>query len=267
MSEEKSGGGISLATKSRWKTPENFFPVVIDNFFDDPEALANYGKSLPKVPEPEGRWPGVRSKNLWEIDNILFQAIMMKILSCYYDLGYIEIGWKKCNMSFQEIPRFSENKNDIKNRGWIHQDGGEWQLAGLIYLTPNIDPDSGTSLYNLKSAQYGKVPAALSKRALFKDGLFDKEEYTKNLIKHEENFSEKIRFQNIFNRLILYDTCEWHRANSYYNGDGKDARLTLAFFVGGINEDVPVHEQRSISPLKRTKNSEFESVIKLQIAK
>ena len=47
MSEEKSGGGISLATKSRWKTPENFFPIVVDNFFNDPEALVDYGKSLP----------------------------------------------------------------------------------------------------------------------------------------------------------------------------------------------------------------------------
>ena len=41
------------------------------------------------------------------------------------------------------------------------------------------------------------------------------------------------------------------------NDDGKDARLTLSFFVGGINE----------MPLKRLKNSEYESIIKFQVEK
>ena len=53
----------------------------------------------------------------------------------------------------------------------------------------------------------------------------------------------------------MYDTCEWHRANSFYNGDGEDARLTLSFFIGGIN----------VNPLKRIKNSEYESTIKSQV--
>ena len=81
-------------------------------------------------------------------------------------------------MSFQEIPRFSENKNDIKNRGWIHQDYPcQFLLAGLIYLTPNIDPDSGTSLYDLKPKFNNKEHESSSKFALFKDGNIDREEY------------------------------------------------------------------------------------------
>ncbi len=254
MSEEKGGGGISLATKSRYNTPENFFPIVVDNFFDDSEALVHYGKSLPK--EKVGNQPGKRSKHLWEIDEKLNQAITVKILSCYYDLEYMNISWRCSNISFHEIPRFSENKNDIRNRGWIHQDNetysagkDDFELAGLIYLTPDIDPDSGTSLYNLKSHQAKNI---------FTDGqLFDRKEYAKKHIEHEENFKEKLRFQNIFNRLIAYDTNEWHRANSFYNDDGKDARLTLSFFVGGIDE----------IPLKRIKNTEYESIIKLRIGK
>ena len=265
MSKEKSGGGISLATKLRYETPENFFPIAVDDFFNDPEMIVDYGKSLPK--KNIDRQPGRSSGSLWEIDNILSRAIMMKILSCYYDLDYIDISWQESEMSFREIPRFSENKNDIRNKGWIHQDDNDHaQLAGLIYLTPNIDPDSGTSLYSVKSNKYKKEKQVL-KNELYKSGHFDREEYTKSYINHEKALFEKVRFQNSFNRLIMYDTGEWHRANSFYNGDGEDARLTLAFFVGNVYEDVPSHELMSISPLKRTKNSEFESVIKLQIEK
>ena len=268
MSEEKvdygkslwkpeSGGGKHVVTKSRFKGPENFFPVVVDDFFNDPEMIVDYGKSLRKEQAGYPAQPGLRSKSLWEINEHLARAIMLKIMSCYYDLEYTNLSWEMSDMRFQEVPRFSENKNDVRNKGWIHQDdefGDMFQLAGLIYLTPDIDPDSGTSLYNAKSNNYHKI---YSKDVLYKDGSFDREEHTKSQIKQEENFEEKLRVQNIFNRLIAYDTSEWHRANSYYNGDGKDARLTLGFFVGKINP----------TPLKRIKNSEYESIIKLQIGK
>ena len=78
----------------------------------------------------------------------------------------------------------------------------------------------------MKSKFNNKDHGSSSKFELFKDGNIDEEEYIKDHIKQEEDFFDKVRFQNIFNRLIMYDTCEWHRANSYYNGDGKDDRLT-----------------------------------------
>ena len=114
MSEEKDGGGISLATRStHTRTAENFFPVIVDDFFNDPEALVDFGKSLPK--EDEERQPGRRSRTLWEIDSNLCRAIILKIVSCYYDLDYSDFVWGNSILKFQEIPRFSENKNDIKN--------------------------------------------------------------------------------------------------------------------------------------------------------
>ena len=264
MSEEKGGGGKHTATKSRFQSPKHFFPVVVDDFFNDPEMIVDYGKSLQMEPDQAVRYqPGKRSKNLWEIDKILNENILLKIMSCYFDLAYMEFTWEASKLQFHEIPRFSENKNDVRNKGWIHQDNetysagkDDFELAGLIYLTPDIDPDSGTSLYNVKSTKSNKIyKTILAKDTLFKDGYFDKEEYTKSYIEHRECFSEKLRIYNIFNRLIMYDTREWHGANSYYNGDGKDARLTLGFFIGGISDP----------PLKRITKSEYESVIKLQI--
>ena len=259
--EEKDGAGSNIATKSQFKSPEHFPPVVVDNFFKDPGAIVDYGKSLPK--ENTGRQPGLRSKQLWAIDDVLHTTIIKKALSCYYDLDYVSLTWQNSNMSFHEIPRFSEDKNDIINKGWIHQDGGldvPTDIAGLIYLTPDIDPDSGTSLWSLKPNAKLKIQADSfydpnDQKWHNEDGSGSNgDEYRKLYLEQQKSLEEKLRFQNIFNRMIIYDTMEWHAANNYYHEDGKDPRLTLAFFIGGIESD-------SEYPLSRIKSEEFDSII------
>ena len=54
--------------------------------------------------------------------------------------------------------------------------------------------------------------------------------------------------------MIIYDAMEWHAANSYYHEDEKNPRLTLAFFIAGIDSD-------SEFPLSRVKSKEFNSII------
>ena len=73
---------------------------------------------------------------------------------------------------------------------------------------------------------------------------------------HEEFFIEKTRFANIYNRMIMYDTKEFHRANSYYNEEGKDARLTLVFFIGDLNAGT--------YPLEKLKIGEYDEIIEYQ---
>ena len=247
-----SGSGKSLATKSQFKTPKHFFPIVVDNFFEDPDAIVEYGKSLPK--EISEKSPGRRSKQLWAIDDVLHNVILQKVLSCYYDLDYVSLSWQKSDMSFHEIPRFSENKEDIINKGWIHQDGSvdvPTDVAGLIYLTPDIDPDSGTSLWSLKKPD---VKIKIQADSFYDPDRVDGDVYRKLYLEQRENLVEKFRVQNIFNRMIIYDAMEWHAANSYYHEDGKDPRLTLAFFIAGIDSD-------SEFPLSRVKSKEFNSII------
>ena len=70
------------------------------------------------------------------------------------------------------------------------------------------------------------------------------EELKEKWEKHRSCFIEKIRFENIYNRLIMYDVKEFHAANSYYTS--KDNRLTLGFFIGEIRANK--------SPLERIGN-------------
>jgi hypothetical protein len=255
--EGLGGGGSHIAPKSKHNKVEKFFPVSVDNFFDNPDRIVKYAKSLPKEPDPIGKWPGKRTEALWKIDKELNDAIVLKIMSCYYDLSYQNVFWEHAVLLFQEIPTFSKNKNDVENRGWIHFDSnGGRELAGLIYLTPDIDPDSGTSLFEMKShKEYTTVPhLQFAKHLMYKeDETIDPAYYAKRYKEEEECFIEKTRFANIYNRMIMYDAKEYHRANSFYIDDGKDARLTLVFFIGGLNVEK--------YPLERIKGGEYDEFI------
>lgn len=261
------GAGSNVATKSRWPRPDKFPPIVVDNFFNNPDILVRLGKSLPN--EVVGRQPGRRSKQLWEIDEILHNAIIRKALSCYYDLDYVTISWATSNLSFHTIERYDSDKESELNKGWIHQDVmikqgfGDDEVAGLIYLTPGIDQDSGTSLWTLKPNLKvdTQAPAYFDQDEqtwINEDTQMGGDEYITGYRSHMEKFEEKLRFQNIFNRMIMYDSREWHAANSYYHEDGQDPRLTLAFFIGGI-------ESLSDFPLERIRNPAFDDLISARI--
>ena len=215
-----SGSGENIATKSKWKSPDKFFPIIVDNFFEDPLSVRWMGQQVPK--ETVGNQPGLRSKQFWEIDQILHNAIIKKALGCYFDLDYVNLTWKLSNMNFHEM-------SAEDGKGWIHQDnivqnaGADNELAGLIYLTPIISYNSGTSLFTLKDGAVVR-PEEETKQAGWQE--------------HRDKFNEKFRFENVFNRLIMYDAKEWHAATEYV-----DNRLTLAFFIGGI-EGVEFPRQR-----------------------
>jgi len=213
---------------------KKFFPVCVDDFFDDPDLIREFALSLPMQPDPKGAWPGARTDFLHNIDSEFFQSIMLKCLSAYYDLKYSNISWDDSKVSFQLIPPWDGKKDDPTNVGWIHKDLGD-DLAGIIYLTPNADPDSGTSLFNLKPEwenlhlDYNRQPA---KHMWQLGDKISKEEYIKELETHNNKFYEKTRFQNIYNRLVMYDSSEYHRANNFFTGTND--RLTLVFFLSGV---------------------------------
>ena len=165
-------------------------------------------------------------------------------------------------LNFQIIPSLDKDKNSRKNKGWIHRDGvdprGEHmpveeenpgvispELAGLIYLTPDIERDTGTSLFVMKKDKTldDWDETVGERKPLYKGDPVNDEEIKEQWEKHRSCFIEKLRFENIYNRLIMYDAKEFHAANSYYTS--KDNRLTLGFFLGGI--------QANKMPLQRIK--------------
>jgi hypothetical protein len=261
-----------------WKCdlPDKFWPVTLDNFFDNPDEIRELGlrlledkaiKSTDDNYTSKGRWPGYRSELLWKIDEKLVQRIIQRILSCYFNLDLERVFWNKCEIRFNLIPSLDKDKNNLKNKGWIHRDGIDprflhhpdevidfdilseinAEIAGLIYLTPDIERDTGTSLFVAKKDKtLEEWDEGIQMRLpVFKGDPVNDKELKEKWEKHRSCFIEKVRFENIYNRLIMYDAKEFHASNSYYTS--KDNRLTLGFFIGGIRANKwPLERVREI---------------------
>jgi len=236
-----------------------FNPTCVDNFFSEPDKIRSFALSLKKEKDKNGSWPGVRSKPLYQIDNAFNKLFCMKVLSCYYDLRYVDVTWSTADVMFQQI--LPDQLNNTINEGWIHKDIG-FDLAGLIYLTPNADLNSGTSLFNLKPKEEKNflLYGLQSEKECYNEQKSNIKNYKKQLENNNNKFYEKTRFQNLYNRLIVYDSNEYHKANNLYAGKNVDDRLTLVFFISGINSTKTKY------PIERIKDYEnYDTAINYRI--
>ena len=245
--------------------PDKFWPIIFDNFFDNPDEIRDWGLHLLESGDPAdvdgGQWPGYRSKMIFDLNPELANKIIDKILNFYFNLEFEEIYLENFWLQFHITPNLNKNKNNSKNKGWIHRDISDprwtlssdeekaWpELAGLIYLTPNIERNSGTSLFDLKkdiTLEDLDLTSEIRKQIHLGNPVDDKEA-EEQWEKHRNCFVEKIRVENIYNRLIMYDAAEWHAANSYYTF--KEDRLTLLFFMGGMKaQKWPLERIKSIN--------------------
>jgi hypothetical protein len=98
------------------------------------------------------------------------------------------------------------------------------RYAAVIYLTPQPDPDSGTSFYRLRypgGALGGNLcgpPHANLREALGVAKL------------PLEAWQEDVRVENRFNRILLYRANLVHSASSYFGFEHADKRMTAVFF-------------------------------------
>lgn len=213
------------------------FPTLcIDNFYDDPNKVRDFALSL-DYHDSNGRYPGKRTNLLHEIDKKFFDDFCLKFFSLYYNFNSATVEWT-VETEFQLIHTFEENKNSPKNKGWIHIDTSSI-LAGVIYLTPEIDEDCGTSVFDIIDENL-PLNGIDVKTAFYEKGIDNN--YDETLLKYNSCFKETIKFKNIYNRLISYDGTSYHGVNSFYS---KEPRLTQVFFVKKIGTDHGTPIERS----------------------
>lgn len=195
--------------------------TVLDNFFDNPDKVRTWALQQEYFADPSGRWPGLRSKELVELNEPFFHFVCKKFFAQFYNLDE-EIEWV-VSMRFQTVHKGYE-------AGWVHSDEERSQITGIIYLTPNSNLGGGTSIYREKSNLIKAVHQSNDIKInsyLNKITIKEAEEYRKA---HNDQFEETIRVANIYNRLVSFDSHLHHSAQSFF-GENDDARLTLVFFV------------------------------------
>ena len=100
----------------------------------------------------------------------------------------------------------------------------ECRYAAVIYLTPRPDPNAGTSFYRLRGPDgalggniCGPRDADLSQALGVTSLPFSA-------------WSEDVRVENRFNRIVLYRGDLVHSASAYFGFDHADKRMTATFF-------------------------------------
>ena len=215
--------------------------TIVDKFFDNPDSIRKWALSLPYYTDELGRWPGARTKALHEINPDFVDYFANKFFSLFFDFEKDNVQWSM-DVCFQQIDK-------TYGTGWIHQDE-LCRLAGLVYLSPDGDSHSGTSIYartNEAIFAPNKMESIMTKIDFYKGGnktLEDAESYRKKVA---TEFTETVRVSNVYNRLLAYDG-HMHHAPHEFTAERENARLTMVFFVNTLRADrPPIQRMRTIS--------------------
>jgi len=149
--------------------------VIIDNFFDNPDYIVDYSKSLDYKKSDmrtEGNfWPGERSESIEKYDKDLFNFIVEKILSSYYNFNFEKVLFEGANIYFHRIP------SDMALLNSTHNDTGK-VLAAVIYLNKDNSIKTGTTIC-------------------------------------DKNGKSKVIVGNYFNTMVSYDATKLHTPTGY----------------------------------------------------
>lgn len=208
-----------------------FFPIIcVDDFYEDPDIVRKYALSLDYFKDDNATYPGLRTKQLSQINPTFFNDFCFKILSLFFNSEKDKVN-VNVSTTFQKIYPYNCSKKykEIINSGWVHKDVYA-DFAGVIYLNPNPNLSSGTSIYELKKNQNEKFDFSIRDKFYNKEENICENQYVKEKINHNSKFYKTLEVKNQYNRLLVYDSCYWH-SQSKFLMDTEDFRLTQVFFV------------------------------------
>lgn len=239
----------------------NFPAMCIDNFYDNPDEIRNFALSL-QFEKHNGNYPGIRSEEIYTLDRNLYNKFCEKLLSIFYNFNNEYIEWN-ISTKFQKIYPYSKDKNSLLNSGWYHKDSDRSIAAGVIYLNPDSNLDSGTIIGRLKNSE-PMFPEYHWRDSFYRSKLpeiefntdkdiFPKCEnapdlniYQHELLIHNSKIEKTLEFKNVYNRLIIYDGENVHRESNFFANE-YEPRLTQVFFINAIpNNKKPIERMRGI---------------------
>jgi len=183
----------------------NFAPTVCrDNFFEDPHKIIELSKQIDF--KPTKYISGYRSDYLDKIDIDLYKYVNTRLLSVFYPTAN--------NIQFSSHTYFQKSVPDACD-GWVHQDTK--MLTAIIYLTPG--GTSGTSLFNIKK-EFLMPDWSVDNRVLKHEYFKNKDKYSEKekeiilqqKLKHNNHFEKTVNFEGVFNRMICFDSKQYHAA-------------------------------------------------------
>ena len=217
----------------------NLYPVtIIENFYENPDAIRTFALAQEYTfcqnrQNLEYVYPGSRTKDLFDLDQLLHEKICKKLVSVFHNAEHDHMQWA-ISTSFQSVTA-------EYNQGVLHTDQNTI-FAGVLFLTPDAPLNSGTSLFKTnKTFDEKKYQQALDGN----DKRFRAGEIAMDTSYHGM-FDEIVRVNNVYNTLIIYEGRHFHAANQFFGNSLEDSRLAQVFFINKIDA-----KKQSVFPISR----------------
>lgn len=193
---------------------ENKRAFVVDNFYEDPYAAREYALSQEFFDDPGYIGRRTRTQHLFPGLKETFESIIGERIS----------EWETYGMN----GRFQHNWAGEKLV--YHCDQQRW--AGMIYLTPDAPPETGTTMYRHKETK------------IHHNSQIDWNNGQGLKVFNQKTFLDKTPYEpvdvfgNVFNRLVIFDGGCIHAASEYFGSDVDDCRLWQMFFFDGEKSNI-----------------------------
>jgi hypothetical protein len=206
--------------KNRYLHP--YIPtIVIDNFYEEPDLWREYALSQEFYKGDRGSWPGLRTKLLHELDQDIFRVTLRKLLMVMAQYGYSE---------FLELQTGFQMIDGTYGRGWVHDDDPKLNIAGVIYLNKEAPLGSGTTIYKDQNDFNGDKYTEMFMDDVLIASPEDRAKYEKYREEQVAHFQKTVTVESVYNRLIIFDTRNWHSAEKFFGDSVDSARLTQVIF-------------------------------------
>lgn len=197
------------------------FLLVKDNFYSHPEKVLDAARTA-EYYEPE-HVTGFRSRKVYhepgikrKLENILGIRITRWDTDPLEENGVFYQGFSKGKR--REIPG-------------VHSDEPYNDITVLIYLTPGLPADCGTSLWQHRATGLVNPATPHDARRL---GMTWQD--LRNLLevesKDRSKWIEIDRAGNLFNRMVAYPSGVFHSASKHYGSNMDNGRLYQTFRIG-----------------------------------
>ncbi len=185
-----------------YEIPSRLTPslVVVDNFYKDPDKIRNFALKQ-KFDEHPKYHKGKRTDILFKFPNLKtrFESIIGRKIKNWDNYG-VNCCFQICIAGEQLV---------------YHCDQQEY--AGIIFLTPDAPPNTGTTFYRSKITKKRKIEN--DSNIVFKTGVLD-----------STQFDVVDIVGNVYNRLVLFDAKMIHAASEYFGNSLDTGRLFQMFF-------------------------------------
>jgi hypothetical protein len=174
--------------------------VVVDNVYDDPDAVREFALKQTFQYHPDYH-KGQRTNEVFRFPGLkeMFENALGRKIKNWEKYGTNGC-FQSCVAGDQLVYHY-----DIQ------------QYAGIIFLTKDAPPQTGTTFYRSRHTKTMKLNG--DSHIIFKNGFLDSTE-----------FDVVDVVGNVYNRLVLFDARMIHAASNYFGNSVQNGRLFQLFF-------------------------------------